>query len=251
MINLVRVEETTLQSVPPVVINSLLKSASNDVDAGNAEIRFTFSKPMLDGCWSRNPFGDKSYPRRTTSRLSTGRPVLAGLQDENLNQHNRLTLAAVMHDLDIFITSYCAKDVEQLEFRRVPDEGNDINALFRSQVVHRLRKVSRHSVSDLLIRDLYDAETAWSAAACGVRGELVTVLAANLLSRGGEINLRHFLKCVCRGQDAYFSSVFVPLDPAIRRKVVAELDAILASTDSRPAMWQGVRDQLALSAVTP
>lgn len=154
-----------------------------------------------------------------------------------------------MNDLDVFITNYRTEDAEQIEFRRIPESGPDINALFRSQVVDRLQVASRDSISDLLIRDLYDAETAWSAAALCVRGGFVTFLAAELLSRGGEANLRHFLKYVYRGQDAYFSSVFVPLEPKIRLRVVAELDAILGSVDSRPAAWQGVRDQLTQSDI--
>lgn len=154
-----------------------------------------------------------------------------------------------MNDLDVFITNYRIEDAEQIAFRRMPESGPDVNALFRSQIVDRMRVACPEGVSDPLIRDLYDAETAWSAAAFCVRGGFVTILAAELLSRGGEINLRHFLNCVCRGQDAYFSSVFVPLDPALRRKVVAELDAILASMAPRPAAWQGVRDQLALSDI--
>lgn len=154
-----------------------------------------------------------------------------------------------MTDLDVFISDYRIEDAEQIEFRRIPESGPDVNAHFRSQIVSRIQVACPEGVSELLIRDLYDAETAWSAAARCVRGGFVTILAAELLSRGGEINLRHFLKCSCRSQDAYFSSVFVPLEPAIRRKVAAEFDAILTSMDSRPASWQGVRDQLELSDI--
>lgn len=80
--------------------------------------------------------------------------------------------------------------------------------------------------SDELIRDLYDAETAYAQAVFGVRHKAVAFLATQLLARGGESNIRKFLACAPRCMDSWMSSQCVTLTAEQQSHVLSTLDAI-------------------------
>ncbi|WP_152053377.1 Ig-like domain-containing protein [Tautonia marina] len=58
-------QEITLESVPPVVVSTVPKAGSGDVDPGLTEIRVTFSKAMQNGSWSWSMIGKDSFPETT------------------------------------------------------------------------------------------------------------------------------------------------------------------------------------------
>lgn len=54
-----------LETVPPVVVETVPAAGSSDVDPGLTEIAVTFSKPMLDGSWSWVQLGPETFPKMT------------------------------------------------------------------------------------------------------------------------------------------------------------------------------------------
>lgn len=56
------VDEVTLESVPPVVVNSVPAAGTADVDPKTTEIKVTFSKNMKDGTWSWSTLSKESFP---------------------------------------------------------------------------------------------------------------------------------------------------------------------------------------------
>jgi hypothetical protein len=56
------VDEVTLESVPPVVVNSVPAAGTADVDPKTTEIKVTFSKSMKDGSWSWSTLSKESFP---------------------------------------------------------------------------------------------------------------------------------------------------------------------------------------------
>ena len=155
-----------------------------------------------------------------------------------------------MDEIDTFIRDYTTKDRDRIVFAsngKLGPELLDANIQHRLAVCDRLRKTIASPASDELIRELYDAETAWAKAAWCVRHDTVSFLASELLTREGERNLRHYLGCcMFRGMDAYMSSLCVTLSPEIRSKTVAALVAIIDSEGpSAPSYWLNIRDNLA------
>jgi hypothetical protein len=152
-------------------------------------------------------------------------------------------------EIDAFVREYSTKDRERIVFAsngKLGPELRDINIEHRLAVCDRLRKTGASPASDDLIRELYDAETAWAKAAWCVRHDTVSFLAAELLTRGGKKNLHHYLQCMFRGQDAYLSSLCITLTPEVRSNVVAALDALIKSEGpSAPPLWGNIRDNLA------
>jgi RNA polymerase sigma-70 factor (ECF subfamily) len=59
------VEDVTVQTAPPVVVETFPRAGSADVDAGVGEIRVTFSKEMLDMTWSWSQLSDATFPKTT------------------------------------------------------------------------------------------------------------------------------------------------------------------------------------------
>ena len=57
--------EISFQSAPPVVVKTVPVAGSVGVDPGLTEIRVTFSKPMLDQCWSWSTWGVETFPETT------------------------------------------------------------------------------------------------------------------------------------------------------------------------------------------
>lgn len=155
-----------------------------------------------------------------------------------------------MDEIDAFIRDYSTKDRNRIVFAsndKLGPELRDANIQHRLAVCDRLRKLGASPASDELIRELYDAETAWAKAAWCVRHDTVSFLAAELLTRDGEKNLRHYLACcMFRGIDAYMSSLCVTLPPQVRSKLVAALTALIDSEGaSAPSYWGIIRDNLA------
>jgi hypothetical protein len=155
-----------------------------------------------------------------------------------------------MDEIDAFIHGYATKHRERIVFAsngKLGPELRDANIQYRLAVCDRLRKTGASAASDELIRELYDAETAWAKAAWCVHHDFVSFLAAELLTRGGGKNLRHYLQCIWfRGQDAYLSSLCITLSPEVRRQVVVEIDVLIKSEgQSAPPIWQSIRDILA------
>jgi hypothetical protein len=136
-----------------------------------------------------------------------------------------------MDEIDAFIRDYSTKARDHIVFAsngKLGPELRDANIQHRLAVCDKLRKTGASPASDELIRELYDAETAWAKAAWCVRHDTVSFLAAELLSRGGDKNLRHYLQCMFRCQ------------------VVVAMDTLIKSEGpSAPPIWQNIRDSLA------
>ena len=56
-------DEVTLDSVPPVVVKTVPKAGTGEVDPKLTEIKVTFSKEMQDGGWSWVMLSKKSFPK--------------------------------------------------------------------------------------------------------------------------------------------------------------------------------------------
>ena len=165
---------------------------------------------------------------------------LGGFNALRVSLRHRVRLAAAellrslawvlaMDEIDSFIRDYSTTDRARIVFAsngKLGPELIDANIQHRLAVCDRLRKKVASPASDELIRDLYDAETAWAKAAWCVRHDIVSFLASELLTREGEKNLRHYLECcMFRGMDAYMSSMCVTLSPETRSKAVVALAA--------------------------
>ena len=132
------------------------------------------------------------------------------------------------------------------EFRANCERGSDLrdaNDAFRGDVCRALR--GGQEASDELIRDLYDAESQWSQAAWCVRHDTIELLTGELLRRGGEVNIRHYLNCMWRGQDCYLSSLYMRLSTEERAVAVSEIAALVPSGGPEATRWQSVADNLA------
>ena len=60
-----RSADVTIESVPPVVVKTVPKAGTGDVDPKLTEIKVTFSKDMQDGSWSWSTLSKESFPRVT------------------------------------------------------------------------------------------------------------------------------------------------------------------------------------------
>ncbi|MEI8212978.1 MAG: hypothetical protein WCI02_12580 [Planctomycetota bacterium] len=154
-----------------------------------------------------------------------------------------------MPNEESFIAAYTQADRHRIAFAsngQVGSELRDDNRMFRTEIAKSLIQ-SPESANDDLIRDLYDAETAYSKASFGVHHQFVSCLASQLLERGGEINISHYyLACVFRGQDAYLSSQCVTLTKDARDRAIATIDTLIErSNGDVPPYYQRIRDNLA------
>lgn len=150
-----------------------------------------------------------------------------------------------MVDVTAFIAGYGPADRTRIEFLSNGEVGpklRDANASFRGEVCRALR--GGQPASDELIRDLYDAESTWSAAAWCVRHEIVAFLASELLRRGGADNVRYYLECIWRGQDCYLSSLCVQISPEQRATALAKMAELIAASSKSVDRWRGVMEQL-------
>lgn len=55
-------ESVTLETVPPVVVETIPRAGSDDIDPGLTEIKITYSKDMQDGNWSWTTLDETSFP---------------------------------------------------------------------------------------------------------------------------------------------------------------------------------------------
>jgi Bacterial Ig-like domain len=58
-----RADDVTLESVPPVVVKTVPKAGTAEVDPKLTEIKVTFSKDMQDGSWSWATLSEESFPK--------------------------------------------------------------------------------------------------------------------------------------------------------------------------------------------
>src|SRR5437763_5002893 len=58
-------QEITLESSPPVVVQTVPEAGAGDVDPGTTEIRVRFSQPMQDGSWSWSAVSKETFPQTT------------------------------------------------------------------------------------------------------------------------------------------------------------------------------------------
>ena len=56
-------DDVTLDSVPPVVVNTVPKAGTGEIDPKLTEIKVTFSKEMQDGSWSWVMLSKESFPK--------------------------------------------------------------------------------------------------------------------------------------------------------------------------------------------
>lgn len=153
-----------------------------------------------------------------------------------------------MLNVESFIADYTPADRDRLAFASNGKVGSklcDKNRTFRTEIAKSIIQ-SPETASDDLIRDLYDAETLYSKAAFGVYHQFLSFLATQLLERGGEENILHYLACVFRGQDAYLSSQCVTLTSDARLRAITTFDGVIerVGTDA-PPYYARVRDNLA------
>jgi hypothetical protein len=157
-----------------------------------------------------------------------------------------------MMDPKAFISEYSADQVSHIAFASNGEVGSklvDRNAENR-RAIAKLVIQSPSLASDLLIRDLYDAETNYSKASFSVYHQLVLVLAQELLARGGEANWSCYLRCVMRAQDSYMSSQCVALEKPAAEAAVAYIDRMLAELgEAAPDYYGRVRGNLARQIV--
>ena len=153
-----------------------------------------------------------------------------------------------MPNEESFIAAYSPAARHRIAFAsngKFGTELRDDNRTFRTEIAKSLIQ-SPESANDDLIRDLYDAETSYSKASFGVNHQFVSCLASQLLERGGEINISHYLACVFRGQDAYLSSQCVILTKDARDRAIATINTMIErSNGDVPPYYQRIRDNLA------
>ena len=143
-------------------------------------------------------------------------------------------------DLAGFIAGYTSADESRIRFDWNGQHAEgfvDRNMVFREHVREAvLAKVSAAPLE--LVRDLYRAETEFSREAwCIVKN--VSVLAEELLRRGGVVYLDDYLKGKFQSFDANLGSAFnydLPLAQAMLSEVRARLAALPDSPKAR--LWQ-------------
>lgn len=153
-----------------------------------------------------------------------------------------------MFTYEAFIAAYSPADRQRIAFVSNGKLGADLrddNRTFRSEIAKVLIS-SPETASDELIRDLYDAETLYSNASFAVYHQFVSCLATQLLLRGGERNVSHYLSSVFRGQDAYMSSQCVTLSPEARNRAIDTIDRLIELAGPQaPTYYSSVRENLA------
>lgn len=152
-----------------------------------------------------------------------------------------------MSDLAEFVQFYTpALDRARVAFAwngRHADHFADANEPFRRRLLkHVLRTLGTVPIE--LVRDLFDAETAWAQQAWCVNAEGVRALAEELLTRGGPEFVEDFLAGkIGRGMDAFCAAYFeCPREPAER--LLAEVERRLAEGAEGPrrALLEAGRD---------
>jgi hypothetical protein len=131
-----------------------------------------------------------------------------------------------------FIAHYDpARDRARVAFAwngRHADDFRDANQEFRESVLGAvLRNPGAAPIE--LVRDLYDAETAWAKEAWCVNSEAVRALAGELLTRGGSAYVEDYLAGkIGRGMDAFCAASF-DCPRQLAAQLLAEVEARLAA----------------------
>lgn len=131
-----------------------------------------------------------------------------------------------------FVANYHpARDRARIAFAwngRHADGFRDANQEVRGRVIRAaLEDVGRVPIE--LVRDLYDAETAWAKEAWCVNHRAVSTFARELLTRGGPAFVEDYLAGkVGRGMDASMSAYF-ECPPQLAQQLLAEVEARLAA----------------------
>lgn len=154
---------------------------------------------------------------------------------------------ALMSDLAEFVEFYTpALDRPRVAFAwngRHADHFADANENFRRRLLkHVLRDLSAAPIE--LVRDLFDAETAWAQQAWCVNAEGVRALARELLTRGGPGFVEDFLTGkVGRGMDAFCAAYF-ECPRGLAEQLLAEVERRLAegADGSRRGRLEAGRD---------
>jgi hypothetical protein len=58
-------DSISLETAPPVVVQTVPAAGATDVDPSLGELRVTYSKPMQDGSWSWSTWGEETFPEMT------------------------------------------------------------------------------------------------------------------------------------------------------------------------------------------
>jgi hypothetical protein len=137
-----------------------------------------------------------------------------------------------MAEVDQFVANYeSARDRARLRFAwngKHADQFRDANYEFRRRVLRPVL-ANLHAAPIELVRDLYDAETAWAAEAWCVKAEAVRALAEELLTRGGSDFVEDFLAGKFgRGMDAHCAAYF-DCPRALAEQLLAEVERRLAA----------------------
>lgn len=152
-----------------------------------------------------------------------------------------------MIEIESFVASYSDADCNLIAFAgngHVGSKLRDTNLEYRTEVL-RFLTGDLNLAPDKLVRDLYDAETLHSKSAFSVRHDFVLMLAQELLSRGGEENVCHYLDCVFRAQDSYFSSQCAKLDDESARDAIKIIDTVIGELgDNTPKYYHAVRSTI-------
>jgi hypothetical protein len=138
----------------------------------------------------------------------------------------------LMSDVSEFVVGYVsARDRARVTFAwngEHADRFHDTNEAFRERVLERALK-DLDTVPLDLVRDLYDAETAWASQAWCVNAEAVSALARELLTRGGPDFVEDFLAGkVGRGMDAHCAAYF-DCSRQLADRLLAEVERRLAA----------------------
>ena len=62
-------KELSVKSMPPSVVKTVPPAGATDVDPALKELKFTFSKDMVDGNWSVCQISKESYPESGTGKI--------------------------------------------------------------------------------------------------------------------------------------------------------------------------------------
>ncbi|HEY1188819.1 MAG TPA: hypothetical protein VGE74_14285 [Gemmata sp.] len=141
-----------------------------------------------------------------------------------------------MNTLDDFATFYTpALDRARAAFAWTGGHADaflDTNEPFRRQVLD-LVLPNLGAAPIELVRDLYDAETAWAEQAWCVQAETARALAEELLTRGGPEFVEDFLQGKFRGMDAAGAAYF-ECPRELAQRLLAEVDRRLAEGAEGP-----------------
>jgi len=141
-----------------------------------------------------------------------------------------------------YSTAECQARIAFAWNRKHAEQFLDANQEFRHPVVEHVL-ADLHTVTIELVRDLFDAETAFAKEAWGVNG-CVTPLARELLTRGGPEYVEDYLRGkLGRGMDAHCAAYFL-CPRLLAEQLLAEVERRLAAgaEGNRKALLESGRE---------